>query len=197
MSTGSVPPSMRERQRVAAREEIASVARELVLAQGFGATTVDQIAAAAGISRRSFFHRFPSKEDVVLGDLDALGAGLLRVLEGRPRAEDAWTALREALGTLRGEQSDSDLLAMAEIYAATPSLRARHLEKHLRWHALLAPEVERRLGVPPVEGGDPRAIAVVAAALSCLDVAVEAWRRSGGTADMAALFDDCVAAVRS
>jgi AcrR family transcriptional regulator len=170
---------------------------ELVTAQGFEATTIDQIVEAVGISRRSFFHYFPTKEDVVLGDLEALGDHLKLELEARPASESAWTALGEALKSLQGDMSATTRLALAEIYAETPSLRARHLEKHLRWQALLAPDIERRLGIAPVPGGDPRALALVAAALSCLDVAVEAWRASGGTLDAEALFLECVAAIRA
>jgi hypothetical protein len=67
----------------------------------------------------------------------------------------------------------------------------------LRWQRLPAPEIERRLGIPRVPDGDPRALAVIAAALACLDVAVEPRRGSGGAADPAAVFDAAVAAVRS
>ena len=54
----------------------------------------------------------------------------------------------------------------------------------------------RRLGLPAGSGANPRARAVVAAALACLDVAVDAWRESNGAADLEELFDQAVAAVR-
>jgi AcrR family transcriptional regulator len=197
MADTVIRPTMRERRRASTSAEIAAAAMELVVVQGFDATTIDQIVEAVGISRRTFFHYFPTKEDVVLGDLEALGDRLRLALEARPAAESAWTAVGEALKSLQGDMPAAKQLALAEIYAATPSLRARHLEKHLRWQTLLAPEIERRLGVPSRPGGDPRALAVIAAALSCLDVAVEAWRVSGGKADVEELFLECVAAIRS
>jgi AcrR family transcriptional regulator len=197
VSETDVRPSLRQRQRADTKAEIAAAAFRLVLAQGFEATTIDQIVDVVGISRRTFFHYFPTKEDVVLGDLEALGAHLKIALEARPAGESAWTALGEALKTLQGDMPAATRLALAEIYAATPSLRARHLEKHLRWQALLAPAIERRLGLAPSPGGDPRALALIAAALSCLDVAVEAWRVSGGKADAEALYLECVAAIRA
>lgn len=166
--------------------------------RGFDATTVDQIAAAAGISRRSFFRYFETKEDVVLGDLAALGERVRVALQARPPAESAWEALRAALSTLRDpDQSPTTVLAVAQMYHDAPSLRARHLEKHLHWQGLLAPEVEKRLGSTSSDGPDPRARAVVAAALACLDTAVETWRESGGRADLEELFDQAVAAVRA
>lgn len=191
------PETLRERTRRAVHAEITDTALRLFAEQGFDATTVDQIAAAAGISRRSFFHYFGSKEDVVLGDLEALGLRVRDALEARPASESAWEALREAFKSLQGPDTDAvTRLQVADMYADAPSLRARHLEKHLRWQELLAPDVERRLGISPGDAADPRARAVIAAALACLDTAVEAWRQSGGTADPVELFDQAVAAVR-
>lgn len=196
---GSEPeaPDLRSRTRRAVRAEITATAMRLFVERGFEATTVDQIAVAAGISRRSFFHYFATKEDVVLGDLVELGERVRAALESRPATEPAWDALRAAFTMLRTPDSSPETeLAVAEMYHLTPSLRARHLEKHLRWQELLAPDVERRLGATAGTIPDVRARAIIAAALACLDTAVDAWRESGGTADPEQLFDDAVAAVR-
>jgi AcrR family transcriptional regulator len=195
--TPDTPLTLRERTRRAVHAEITDTALRLFAEQGFEATTVEQIAAAAGISRRSFFHYFRSKEDVVLGDLEALGRRVRDALEARPATETAWEALRAALKTLHAPGAGTvTALQVADMYADAPSLRAKHLEKHLRWQELFAPDIERRLGIAPGATGDPRARAVIAAALACLDTAVEAWRESGGTADPVDLFDAAVAAVR-
>ncbi|SOD59129.1 transcriptional regulator, TetR family [Streptomyces zhaozhouensis] len=190
-------PTLRERARRAARAEIAATAIRLFAENGFEATTVDQIVAAVGISRRSFFHYFGSKEDLVLGDVDALGESVRAALESRPEEESAWEAMRAALLVLRQVGGDpAEQLTLAGLHHEAPSLRARHLEKHLRWRALLAPEVQRRLGLPASPEPDPRAEAFVAAALACVDVAVDAWYRSGGKDDPERLFDEAVAALR-
>ncbi|WP_423463902.1 TetR/AcrR family transcriptional regulator [Promicromonospora sp. MS192] len=190
--------TLRERTRRAVHAEITDTALRLFVEQGYEATTVDQIAAAAGISRRSFFHYFGSKEDVVMGDLEALGLRVRDTLEARPATETAWEALRETFIGLQEQASDAVTpLQIADMYAEAPSLRARHLEKHLRWQELLAPDIERRLGIVPGATADPRARAVIAAALACLDVAVETWRQSGGTSDPVDLFDQAVAALRA
>ncbi|AGP51874.1 TetR/AcrR family transcriptional regulator [Streptomyces rapamycinicus] len=190
-------PTLRERARRAARAEITATAVRLFAENGFEATTIDQITAAVGISRRSFFHYFGSKEDVVLGDTDALGESVRAALEARPGDESAWTAIREAFLVLqRSAGSPEEQLTLARIHHEAPSLRARHLEKHLRWQELLAPEVQRRLGLPASPAPDPRALAFVAAALACLDAAVDAWYRSGGADDPERLFDEAVATLR-
>jgi AcrR family transcriptional regulator len=194
----AVPPTLRERTRRAVHAEITATAMRLFAENGFDATTVDQIAREAGISRRSFFHYFGSKEDLVLGDTVALGERVREALEARPADESAWAALREAFMVLEANGMPSmDQLAIAQLYHDAPSLRARHLEKHLRWQALLAPDVQRRLGLPDTESPDPRARALVAAALACLDAAVDAWYLSGGSLDPVRLFDDAIATIRA
>lgn len=190
-------PNLRERTRRAVRSEIAATAMRLFAEQGFDATTVDQIAAAAGISRRSFFHYFGSKEDVVLGDTEALGESVRAALEARPDDESAWAAIRAAFLTIRpADKTQEEQLTLARIHHEAPSVRARHLEKHLRWQELLAPDIQRRLGLPPTTTPDPRALAFVAAALACFDAAVDAWYRSGGAEDPERLFDEAVATLR-
>jgi AcrR family transcriptional regulator len=194
----AVPPTLRERTRRAVHAEITATAMRLFAENGFDATTVDQIAREAGISRRSFFHYFGSKEDLVLGDTVALGERVREALEARPADESAWAALREAFMVLEANGMPSmDQLAIAQLYHDAPSLRARHLEKHLRWQALLAPDIQRRLGLPDTESPDPRARALVAAALACLDAAVDAWYLSGGSLDPVRLFDDAIATIRA
>lgn len=190
--------SLRERTRRSVQAEIADVAMRLFIEQGFDATTIEQISALAGISRRSFFRYFATKEDILLGDLAALGHKVKADLEVRPDSEPAWAALRAAFLALRDpEVSAQAELAVAKIYHDAPSLRARHLEKHLSWQELLAPDIQRRLGLAGSPTPDPRARALIAAALACLDIAVDTWRASDGTADIVAVFDEAVEAVRA
>ena len=194
----AVPPTLRERTRRAVHAEITATAMRLFAENGFDATTVDQIAREAGISRRSFFHYFGSKEDLVLGDTIALGESVRDALDARPADEPAWAAIRGAFEVLQANAMPStDQLALLRLYHDAPSLRAKHLEKHLRWQELLAPDIQRRLGIPETASPDPRARAFVAAALACLDAALDAWYESGGTADPAQLFDDAIATIRA
>jgi AcrR family transcriptional regulator len=197
VTTSPTVPSLRERTGRAVRAEISAAALKLFSERGFDAVTIEQIAEAAGISRRSFFRLVAAKEDVVLGDLEALGETVRSALEARPPEESAWVALRAAFTSLRGPDYSAEAdLAVARIYADAPSLLARHLEKHYRWQELLAPDIERRLGIEPGPTSDPRARAVIAAALACLDAAIDAWRESGGRKDVEQLYDEAVAAVR-
>jgi AcrR family transcriptional regulator len=185
------------RTRQAVYAEITQTAMELFLERGFEATTIDDIAAAAGISRRSFFRYFGTKEDIVLGDLAAQGELVREQLEARPATEDAWTALLNALrNTPRLGSDDATMLKISKMLYGTPSLRARSIEKHLQWQALLTPEIRRRLGTAPDDEDDLRADAIVACILTCLDVAGEAWTRGDGRQSLEDLVVSAVMAVR-
>jgi AcrR family transcriptional regulator len=189
-------PTLRNRATRAVRAEIAAVAMRLFLEQGFEKTTADQIATEAGLSRTSFFRYFPTKEDVVLGHLEELGQRVLDALTARPAHEPAWQALRHAFDLLieEGNALPEQGLTMSRMLHDTPSLRARQLGKQLGWQDLLAPEIARRLGVSS-QAPDPRPRAVVAAALGCLNAAVDAWTASDGSADLADLVDQAMNAV--
>ena len=75
------------RPRRSSAEVLADAAAELFLEQGYGRTTVDQIAARAGVSRATFFNYFPAKSDVMWLELDAAVAGLPGLPGGVDRAE--------------------------------------------------------------------------------------------------------------
>jgi AcrR family transcriptional regulator len=185
------------RTRQAVYAEITRTAMALFLRHGFEATTIDDIASAAGISRRSFFRYFGTKEDIVLGDLAAQGELIREELEARPPAEDAWTALLNALRDApRLAQDDATMLKTSKMIYGTPSLRARSIEKHLHWQALLSPEIRRRLGAAPEDEHDLRADAIVACVLTCLDVAGEAWTRGDGHQSLESLVLSAITAVR-
>ena len=193
---------LRGRTRRVVRAEIGAAAVRLFLERGFDETTMEQIANEAGISRRSLFRYFGTKEDIVLGHLVEAGMAVRDALEARPGGEPPWDALRAALESLALDPgySPERNLAISKMLYGTPSLRAAHLDKQLRWRELLVPNVAARLKASPgVETGgasDPRAEAIVACALTCLDVAVEAWTRGDGKQDLAGLFDAAAAAVR-
>lgn len=169
---------------------------DLFLTKGFDNTTIDEIAQAAGISRRSFFRYFGTKEDVVLGHFVADGTLLAAELQKRPGDEDAWTALRAAIAGTLSAPDQEQMLAVSRMMYGTPSLRARSIEKHLRWYEHLVPEVERRL---PPRTPEPTLTArvLVGTVITCIDLAGEAWTRDDGARPLLHYLETALAAVRS
>lgn len=168
----------------------------LFLEQGFEQTTVDQIAATAGISRRSFFRYFGTKEDIVLGNLASQGVLVRDALEAVPLSVGPWEALHTALSAVDALDVEPGItLKISKMMYETPSLRSRSIEKHLHWQSLLVPNIRRRLGIR-ADQDDVAADAIVASAIACLDVAGELWTRLGGSGDLAELYSHAVSAIR-
>jgi AcrR family transcriptional regulator len=175
-------PGLRDITRDAVRARIAAVAIARFDADGFDRVTVEQVAAEAGISARSFHRYFPAKEDAVIGDPARHSDVLAAAFRDRATDEPVWTALREAFATMlaRGDGGDPDTARRSvRVMTSTPSLRARNLEKHHAWAEVLTPLVAARLGGADV---DLRARTVVQAALGCFDVAITAWATGDDTA---------------
>ncbi|PJE94210.1 TetR family transcriptional regulator [Streptomyces carminius] len=193
----SEAPTLWDRSRQAAIESILETALRLFAEEGYEATTTARIAREAGISQRSLFRYFGSKEDLVCGEQDARGVLLKETVAAQPDDVSVWEALRTGLiAATVPDHPPERALEISRLIHSTPSLRARQTEKRLRWQELLAPEVERRMGL---DGGPvPRAgaLAVIGTVFACMDAAVDAWVASGGTADALALYDEAVAAVR-
>lgn len=196
----SLEPTLWQRSRQAAYGEITSVAMGLFLDQGFEQTTIDQIASTAGISRRSFFRYFGTKEDIVLGDLASQGVLMQEALEAVPLTVGPWEALRQAMHAIGAFGADpAATLKISTMMYQTPSLRARSIEKHLHWQSLLVPNMRKRLSTQTnqADQADPTADAIVASAIACLDVAGELWTKTGGTLNLSDLFEQAISGMRT
>jgi len=187
---------MREQTRQAVRRVLAGVALELFERQGFERTTIDQIAAAAGISRRSFFRYFETKEDVALVHGEGFARSLAEALRARPAAERPWAALRKAFEPLlQAHLADvPGALRVVHLLESTPSLQARRAQKQREWQAgLAAVLVERgRPGMSAV-----RAEAMAGAAVACWGAAAASWSRSNGRVSLEKAVDDAMEGVAS
>src|SRR5579862_8422064 len=95
-------PDWRQRKKNATRDRIRASALRLFAEHGYDATTVEQIAAEAGVSHMTFFRYFPAKEDVALSDgYDPLIVGLLGQTPAEwPLAERIRAALLQGLAQL-------------------------------------------------------------------------------------------------
>jgi AcrR family transcriptional regulator len=182
--------SLRERTRAAMRAEVSAVAFRLFAEQGFDKTTVDQIAAEAGLSRTTFFRYFGSKEEVVLGRFAEVGHQVAAALAARPRHERPWDSLRRAFDVITQtdaddpEQSSSVIRLLSDACARM----TRDWDKTQGWQSLLVPEISRRLG-DGSPSTDPRAPALVASAVACLAAAIDAWTACEGTTALSVLLD--------
>lgn len=90
-------PTLRELSRQASRQRIADIAVELFAARGYDATTVEEIAAAAGISERTFFRYFATKDEAFFSTATDDTAAVIAAIESRPVTESPWESLQYAV----------------------------------------------------------------------------------------------------
>lgn len=159
--------------------------------QGFDETTVDQIAAAVGISPRSFFRYFASKEDVVLGDPMLYGEPVRERLAQALESMPVWQALRSGFEVVveTVESNPEWALRATRVMISTPSLRARNTEKHLAWMTVLVPLVAAALTGPGATR-QYHARAITLCALTCLDVSSAELVHRDGAVTTRQLLDE-------
>jgi len=195
--TSPAPSPLRERTRQLVRAELMTIAMGLFARQGYEATTIDELAQTAGVSKRTFFRYFGSKEELVLGNQESIGQELADALAARPGTESPWLALRRTfdLVIVRMDAHPDRARVLLRMLNETPALMASQLARRSRWRDLLVPHLLDRLD-PPVSGeSDPRALAMAGAALACYEAVQGTWLSSGGTARVAELMDQAMSAL--
>lgn len=93
-------PGLREKKKRATRQAIVDAATELFLREGLQRTTIDEIAAVAGVARRTFFLHFASKEDVLFHHVERYGDAAATAIELLPPDATAWHGVQTAVATL-------------------------------------------------------------------------------------------------
>jgi AcrR family transcriptional regulator len=165
------PEGLRERKKRQTREAIAAAALELFERQGYAATTIAQIAAAADVSPRTVFGYFASKEELVFPDEAEWYARLEARINGRPPEETAPEALRAWIEETMPEWEgrEDEIHARARVIAGDDGLRARKAHNLERAHELLTNAIARDLGRSPEELEPRMAAAATTAILEMLD----------------------------
>ena len=138
------------RPPVTSRAELERIALDLFIRNGFTETTLDDIASAAGIARRTFFGYFSSKNDVVWGDFDALLRGMEEWLAqgdgGRPLLETLTEAVVR-FNDLPPEAVPAHRQRMSLILHV-PALQAHSTLRYADWRGVVARFAARRLKQP-------------------------------------------------
>ena len=158
------------------REDVARAALDLFDRQGYDETTVDEIAAAVGVSRRTFFRYYDSKRDVVWGEFDAELVRLRRPAGWAPADEPMMDVLRRAVvATNRFGAGELDELRIRMgLISTVPTLVAHSAVRYAEWCDVVAGFVAGRIGGPPDDLG-PQTVA--RAALGAAMAAFTCWAR--------------------
>ncbi len=196
MTTGPDPSgagtlvSLRQRKRARTRAALIAAALELFERKGYEATTIDEIAADADVSPRTFFRYFSTKEDVALGD--DLGPEILGLLSARPADERLLELARHVVADSLALTSPDDLQALLSrlrIVYRTPSLRARRWEYQLEMGRISGAILAERRGLPPDDLGSR---VTAAAVFTAIEVAMDQWQQHDGRDDLGGVIDAAI-----
>jgi AcrR family transcriptional regulator len=146
-SSSSQPPlGLRERKKRQTRQALERAAFDLFAQQGYVETTVEDIAAAAQVSRASFFRYFGSKEDVLAADDDLRREQFMAALSGRPADEPVLAAVKAAVAEyVAGVCADERTHSYTKVILGSRILLGRAYEIRIRWRRELETELRGRL----------------------------------------------------
>lgn len=178
---------MRERKKLATRRELRRIALELAARRGFANVTVEDIAAAADVSPRTFFNYFPTKEAALFGmDPDKMAALRDAIVTTAPGAP-ALLAMREVMtGVALGIADElaelggqtADWLLRMKAARADPHVRAAQAAQMAQVERIVAESLAQRLGTDIDYDPYPGLLAAVTVATVRSGVAF--WSNSGG-----------------
>ena len=184
----------RARKRAATKHAIQEHALRLFVEKGYDATTVDEIAAAAGVSHMTFFRYFPRKEEVV--EYDEYDPLLEKLIAARPPDEPPLVVLNNAIraGLEKILSTDREALQVrTRLVLRNPVLRSRNLVAQDATRNLFATALARRAGLTEP---DLAALVQASAALDAVGVAMMAWA-DGNVTDPVAVIDEAFAALEA
>jgi AcrR family transcriptional regulator len=181
LSPEAASGTARDDRRVRVEAEIEETAVNLFAARGFEAVTIDEIAEAAGISRRTFFRYFGSKEDLLLRDMRRRVDGYIDALEQRPGDEPVLVSLRAAAMTMvAGYQADRDsLLTLMRVIAEEPAILARNIGEPIALMDRINKMVAARIGTDATT--DLRPMLIATGVAQACHLALHMWILNPGT----------------
>jgi AcrR family transcriptional regulator len=185
---------LRERKRRQTRQRIVEAGLKLFLANGFDATTLDAIAEAADISRRTFFYYFKSKEDIVLAYQSGSFERLRDTIVGESPDRPPLDVVRNALLKLTSTYSAEEMIPIDRLMISTESLRARKQASYVAQEQVLFaalcelwPQPKRRVGL--------RIVAMVS--IGAVRLSIEAWRQDGSKRPLKEYLQDAFANLKA
>jgi AcrR family transcriptional regulator len=178
---------LRERKKLATRRALGLAAMRLAVERGLDNVLVDDIAAEAGVSPRTFNNYFASKYEAICAlavDRSRLAGAALRARPPDEPLRDAVTAaVLEQYGAASGPP-DPAWLAGIRLVTSAPALLGEYLKARVAMTDALAAAIAERTGTDP-EGMYPRIVA--GAVTAATDVALDHWLRADPPTDLAPL----------
>ena len=136
---------LRESKKLRTREEIADRAVQLFVTRGFDHVTVAEVAAAAGVSEKTVYNYFPTKEDLFFDEVPKREAALVEAIVRRELGESILSALRRLQLRDCGRMSSPGFGVFARTIEDSPALQAKELVVMARFVHVLSGVIESAL----------------------------------------------------
>ncbi|AQT78791.1 mycofactocin system transcriptional regulator [Mycolicibacterium litorale] len=140
------------RRRSTTGDHITEVALDLFATYGFGSVSVDDVAQASGIARRTLFRYYSSKNAIPWGDFDSHLQDFRDLLETAPPGTSVTAALRSALLAFNTfDDSETRHRTRMQVILQTPELQAYSMTMYAGWRAVVSEFVAGRIGARPTD----------------------------------------------
>lgn len=192
MGDGDGAPGLRERKRRETEKRIVDTAVGLFIRQGYDATTLAEIAAAAGISRRTVFNYFASKDDILLSLESETGDRLAARVLAEPDDKDPLEAVRDAIVAELARYPAGEMIAIDRLMRSNPAVQARKLASYVAHERTLFAAMREKWPAPERE---PSLRLVAMMAIGALRLSLEAFGREGGARPVGDILRETFAAL--
>lgn len=185
---------LRQRKRRETLQRITDVGICLFIEKGYEATTLDEIASAAGISRRTFFYYFKSKDEILLSLQSGLGEMIVDALRATPQDKRPLEAIREAILKVCALMPGDDMLAIDRLMRSSEAVQARKQASYVQQEKALFAALRERWPEPARETG----LALVAMlAIGAVRLSFEAFNQQGGKRPIVELLNEAFDALQA
>lgn len=193
--TGDAQPAgLRARKRRETLQRITAAALRLFVANGFEATTLDAIAAEAGISRRTFFYYFKSKDDVLLSLQGGLGDMLAAALAAAPPGAGPLPAVRRAIVESSAAYPREQMIVLDRLMRSSEAVQMRKQASYVQHERTLFAALVR-LWPDPARAPALRLLAMLS--IGVIRLSLDLWSAEGGTRPLADLIEDAFDALEA
>jgi AcrR family transcriptional regulator len=184
---------LRERKRRETFQRISDAGLSLFMAKGYDATTLNEIAAEAGISRRTFFYYFDSKEDILLAYVGVFAEALKTAVRDSAASKTPLDAVQNAMTKVFGRIETSKLLAIVRFARESMTSHVKRRKDFQFEQAIF----ETLCEIWPAKSRRARLRLVTMASFGAMRVAVDAWVEQNGKRPLPSYIRDAFKDLRT
>ena len=185
---------LRERKRRETLRRITDAGIALFIEKGYEAATLDDIAAKAGISRRTFFYYFKSKDEILLSAQSGMGDMIVAALRKTPPGERPLDAIRKAIIEVCAPYPAAEMVKIDRLMRSSPAVQARKQANYIEHERMLFAALRERWPEPQRETG-LRLVAMLA--IGAMRLAFDTLCLEGGRRPIVELLNEAFDAVKA